>query len=73
MQCHCGNKMTKGRSSYRISKDNLCLIIDNIPAYKCHKCDNILFSSKIIEKIDKLVNIAEKEVYEITIGKNTCL
>ena len=69
MQCHCGDKLIEGRSSYRISKNNLCLIIDNIPAYKCQKCGNVLFSSKIIKKINKLVNTAKKEVSEIVTEK----
>lgn len=69
MECSCGGVLVEGMSSYRTSKDHFCLIIDNIPAFKCARCDKVLFVEEVVEKIQKLVNRVEKETAEIVTGK----
>ncbi|MDY6935111.1 MAG: YgiT-type zinc finger protein [Spirochaetota bacterium] len=69
MECHCGGRLTEGKSSYRVSRDNFCIIIENIPAFKCTKCKKILFKAELVEKIYKLVNKTERDINEIITGK----
>jgi YgiT-type zinc finger domain-containing protein len=69
MQCECGGALLDGKSSHSVSRDNFSIIIDNIPAYKCTRCDRILFDEEVVEKIQKLVNKVERDVNEVISGK----
>ena len=69
MECYCSGRLEEGMSSYRVSRDNFCIIIENIPAYKCKNCNKILFRAEIVDSIYKLVNKIEREINEIVTGK----
>ncbi|HOU84971.1 MAG TPA: YgiT-type zinc finger protein [Spirochaetota bacterium] len=69
MECSCGGAVTEGKSSYRVSEDNFCFILDNIPAYKCTRCGKILFSDETVEKIQKLVGRIKRDSSEIVSGR----
>ena len=56
MKCDCGGALIDGKSSYRVSKKHFSLIIDNIPAFKCTRCDKVLYSEETVDKIQQLVN-----------------
>ena len=69
MNCNCGGALIEGKSSYSVSKENFSFIFDNIPAYKCTRCDKVLFDDERVDKIHKLVNKIEKDTNEIISGK----
>ena len=69
MECDCGGVLIEGKTSYRVSKKNFTFIFDNIPAYKCTRCDKVLFDEERADKIQKLVNKIEKETREIVSGE----
>lgn len=69
MECDCGGVLVEGKSTYRVSKTNFTFIFDNIPAYKCMRCDRVLFDDERVEKIKKLVNKIERETNEIISGR----
>ncbi len=69
MECECGGALMEGRSSYSVSRDNFSFILDYIPAFKCTRCDKILFTEEVVEKIKKLVNRIERDSTEIVTGK----
>ncbi|HOA06387.1 MAG TPA: YgiT-type zinc finger protein [Spirochaetota bacterium] len=69
MECSCGGAVTEGKSSYRVSEDNFCFILDNIPAYKCTRCGKVLFSDETVEKIQKLVGRIKRDSSEIVTGR----
>lgn len=69
MECSCGGAVTEGKSSYRVSEDNFCFILDNIPAYKCTRCGKVLFSDETVEKIQKLVGRIKRDSSEIVSGR----
>jgi hypothetical protein len=69
MECGCGGIVSEGRSCYRLSKDNFCFIIENVPAFKCARCGKVLFTDDIVEKINKLIKKIERETNEIVTGK----
>ncbi len=69
MECSCGGAVTEGKSSYRVSEDNFCFILDNIPAYKCTRCGKVLFSDETVEKIQKLVGRIKRDSAEIVTGR----
>ena len=69
MECSCGSSLVEGKSSYRVSKENFCIIVENIPAFKCPRCEKILFKGDLVERIHKLINKTEREINEIVTGK----
>jgi YgiT-type zinc finger domain-containing protein len=69
MDCDCGGALLDGKSSYRVSRKHFTLIIDDIPAYKCTRCDKVLFDEDTVDKIQKLVNRIERDMKEIITGK----
>ncbi len=68
MNCDCGGALIDGKSSYRVSKKNFSFIIDNIPAFKCTRCDKVLYSEETADKIQKLVQRIERDTKEIVTG-----
>jgi YgiT-type zinc finger domain-containing protein len=71
MECDCGGVLLDGKSSYRTSKDNFTFIFENIPAYKCMRCDRVLFTDETVKKIQKLVKHIERETTEIITGRSS--
>ena len=69
MDCDCGGALIDGKSSYRVSKKNFSLIIDNIPAFKCTRCDKVLFGEDTVDMIQELVNRIERDTKHIVSGK----
>jgi len=69
MECDCGGALIQGKSSHRVSKKHFTFILTDIPAYKCTRCEKILFDDETVEKIQKLVNTIERDSKEIVTGK----
>lgn len=69
MQCKCGGVLIEGKSTYRTSKKNFTFILENVPAYKCMRCDDIIFLESAENKIQNLVNRIERETEEIVSGR----
>ena len=68
MECDCGGALIEGMSSYSVSKDYFSFILDNIPAYKCTRCNKVLFDESVVGKIQKLINKIERDSEEIVTG-----
>jgi len=69
MECKCGGALIDGKTTYRVSKKNFSLILENIPAFKCKRCDAVLTTEETTDKIQQLVNRIERESKEIVTGK----
>ncbi len=69
MQCRCGGVLVEGKSTYRASKKNFSFILENIPAFKCLRCEEVSFSEETEKKIQRLVNKIERDTNEIVTGK----
>ncbi len=69
MECSCGGVLIEGKSCYRASAENYCVIIENIPAFQCTRCGKVLFKDETVEKIKKIENRLEREIGEIVTGR----
>ncbi len=69
MECECGGVLIEGKSSYSVSKDHFSFIIEDIPAYKCMRCERVLFGEETVDRIQKLINKIERETNEIISGQ----
>lgn len=71
MQCKCGGVLIEGKSTYRTSKKNFSFILENVPAYKCMRCDEVMFSEAIKDKLQQVVNRMERDTDEIVTGRSS--
>ena len=69
MQCKCGGVLIEGKSTYRNSDKNFTFILENVPALKCLRCDEIKFADEALKKIKTLINRIERDSNEIVSGK----
>lgn len=69
MQCKCGGVLIEGKSTYRTSKKNFSFILENVPAYKCMRCDEVMFSEAVKDKLQQIVNRLERDTDEIITGR----
>lgn len=69
MQCKCGGVLIEGKSTYRTSKKNFSFILENVPAYKCMRCDEVMFSEAVKDKLQQVVNRIERDTDEIITGR----
>ena len=69
MECKCGGVLINGKTTYRNSNKNFTFILENIPAFKCMRCDEVLYSDEIKDKIQKLINRIERDSNEIVTGR----
>lgn len=69
MQCKCGGVLIEGKTTFRTSNKNFTFILENVPAQKCMRCDEVQISDDIKEKLHKLSNRLERDTNEIVTGK----
>lgn len=69
MQCKCGGVLIDGKTTYRTSNKNFTFILENVPAQKCMRCDEVQISDETKEKLQKLTNRIEKDSNEIVTGR----
>ena len=69
MQCRCGGVLIEGKSTYRNSDKNFTFILENVPALKCLRCDEIKFTDEALEKLKTLTNRIERDSNEIVTGR----
>lgn len=69
MQCKCGGVLIEGKTTFRTSNQNFTFILENVPARKCMRCDEVQISDDIKEKLQKLSNRIERDSNEIVTGK----
>lgn len=65
MQCKCGGVLIDGKSTFRRSRKNFSIILENIPAKKCMRCDEVQFSEEVNDKLQALADRIERESSEI--------
>ena len=68
MDCPCGGRLEEGKSCYRASGEHFMIILEDLPAYKCTRCDKVYLTDESSERIQRLVNRIEKDVGEIVTG-----
>jgi len=65
MQCKCGGVLIDGKSTFRTSRKKFSFILQNIPAGKCMRCDEVVFSEETRDKLEVLAERIERSVNEI--------
>ena len=58
----CGSETKAARTADSDITDSCKVFIDNIPCHKCVKCDEIMYSGKVVENIEMLVSTVENDL-----------
>ncbi len=69
MQCKCGGVLIEGKSTYRNSSKYYTFILENVPSYKCMRCDEVQYTEETKDKLRNLINRIERDSSEIVTGK----
>ena len=68
MQCFkCGAMMEKGTTTSVADLGNCLVIVRNVPCYKCTECDEIFYTGDVVERLERIIGIAEKVMQDISI------
>ncbi|MBR0287994.1 MAG: type II toxin-antitoxin system MqsA family antitoxin [Selenomonadaceae bacterium] len=62
-----GGQMVEGFETYFAKFNGGYLIIENVPCWKCDQCGEALFSTSVVEKIEKLVAAYKKNSEKISV------
>jgi len=63
MTCfHCQGELRKGKTSYAINRKGYHLIIDDMPAWICEQCGELLFEEEQVNAIQQLIQAADPKV-----------
>ena len=56
MKCmYCNGALEKSKVPYHIDRANVHVIIDEVPAWVCTQCDEIMFDEHAVDEIQQLV------------------
>lgn len=68
MKCFsCAAKMEEGFTTHTTEFNDSLIIIRHVPCFKCTECGEIFYSDDVMEKIEKILNIAKKNFGELFI------
>lgn len=66
LSCKTG-ETENSTTTYMTEAENCIVIIKNVPCIKCTQCGDVLYNTDVLEKIDKIVEMAEKMASEVSI------
>jgi len=63
MKClYCGGTLRKGKTSYTVNRKGYHLIIDEVPAWICEQCGEVMFDESVVEAIQDLIREVDSRV-----------
>ena len=67
MKCmNCLAKAEKGVTTSVTDLDH-CLIIRNVPCFKCSQCNEILYTGDVVEKLESIIKATRQLAQEISV------
>ena len=68
MRCpECGALTEKSTTTSVTDLGNCLVIVRNVPCYKCTECNEILYTGDVVEKLEKIIEIAKNMMNEISV------
>lgn len=70
MKCFsCAAKMEAAFTTYSIDVESGVIVIRHVPCFKCTECGEIFFSAEVLEKLEKIIEVAKSVCSEIYISE----
>ena len=63
----CKGEMKPSTTIHTVQLENCVVVIKNVPCMKCEQCGEVVLSADTIEKIERILQMVEKAVAEITV------
>ena len=63
----CGAIAEKGYTTDVTDLGNCLVIIRNVPCYKCLECNEIIYTADVVQRLEKIVDMAKTFMQEISI------
>ena len=63
----CGGIEEKGFTTDVTDLGNCLVIIRNVPCYKCQECNEVIYTADVVQRLEKIVEMAKKFMQEISI------
>lgn len=68
MRCsECGAVTEKGFTTSVTDLGNCLVIVRNVPCFKCTECNEIIYTGDVVQKLEKIVEVARKMMQEISV------
>ncbi len=63
----CGGTTEKGCTTDVTDLGNCLVIIRNVPCYKCQECNEVIYTADVVQRLEKIVEMAKKFMQEVSI------
>lgn len=68
MRCYtCGATAEKGTTTSVTDLGTCLVIVRNVPCYKCTECNEIFYTGDVVERLEKIIDTAQKVMQEISV------
>jgi YgiT-type zinc finger domain-containing protein len=62
---YCGGAMRRGSAPFHLDRDDVHIILDDVPAWICSQCGQPLFDEKQVAEIQKLVEFVDQRAEKL--------
>ena len=63
----CGATVEKGYTTDVTELGDGVVIIRNVPCYKCQECNEVIYTADVVQKLERIVEMAKKVMQEVSI------
>ena len=67
MKCmYCDGPLERSKVPYHVDRAHVHVIIDEVPAWVCTQCDEIMFDERTVDEIQQLVAAVDTRAERLT-------
>ncbi len=63
----CGATAEKGYTTDVTDLGDCLVIVRNVPCYKCAECNEIIYTGDVVQRLERIVEMAKRLMQEISI------
>lgn len=68
MKCQvCGAAAEKGITTSVTDLGKCLIIVRNVPCYKCSECNEIIYTGDVVQRLERIIETAQKLMQEVSI------
>ena len=61
------DKKIKSTTTFTVDWNDCLIIVRNVPCMECERCGEVLYSDKVSEKLETIVEEAKAHLYDFTV------
>ncbi len=72
MKCtNCGAELIESKTTSVTDLGSCIVIVRNVPCYKCEECNEIVYTLKVTERLEQIINQAKQIMQGIAVMEYT--